>query len=648
MSKLKYRQLHVDFHTGETFPNVAQDFSKEQFAEILKKGNIDSVNLFAKCHHGCFYYFDSKFYVHPNLKRDLLPEMVEVCESLGIDYYVYVSAGFDEHLAKERPDWLLRRKDASTPRPIEVAGYHLMCFNSSEYVNVLKEQVTEVCKKFPNAKGIFLDITDEWECHCEKCKNDYKALGLDEDNESDVAFFKKKVYENYYTEMEKTIHGINPDLEIFHNMGCVPRSRRDLLSASTHFEIEALPNGHWGFDYFPLCCAYVRNLTGDFVAHTARFHTNWGDLGGYKTADALKYETAWHNAFGSKSIIGEQLHPSGKFDEYTYDIIGKAYADIKKLEEYSENAVMEKEIAVFSQDYITRQFTQSGDVGASKILLQKQYLYDLIDIYMDFSPYKVIIFPDNVVFDEPLYKKTKEYLDNGGKILASGTSTLYNGDFAFDLGAKYLGENDNFPTFADNVQELEHFKNVKASMYEKDSIIQAKGNVTAYKYTPYAMRTVKDFSSHLYNTYDSSKKEAGATQGKDGEYFSWNIFTDFYKNGSTWAKEMVDSCLKRLVGKKKIYTNLPSGGIATLFNQEHQNRYVLHLLYGQPYLRGNNQVIEDLVPLYNVEVSVKAEHKIKRCFDAVTKVKLNFTEKDGYINLKVDKVDCHKVIVIEY
>ncbi len=647
MSELKYRQLHIDFHTGETFPQVAKDFSKEQFAKILKLGHINSVNMFAKCHHGCFYYKDSEFYVHPTLQQDLLPQMVEVCEELGIDYYIYISAGFDEYSSKQHPEWLFINSGGVPARPLDYAGYHLMCLNTP-YLEYLKKQVHEVVSKFPRANGIFLDITDEHECYCESCKKDYERLGIDISDKKAVLEHCKTVYKKYYDAMEEVIHAVNPDMEIFHNMGAVPRSRRDLLFASTHAEIEALPNGHWGFDYFPLCCAYVRNLGMDFCAHTARFHTTWGDFGGYKCENALRYETAWHNAFGSKSIIGEQLHPYGKFDEYTYEVIGKAYERIEKLEEYSQNAVMEKEVAVFSQDYMIRLFTQTGDIGASKILLQNQYLYDLIDIEMDFSPYKVIIFPDDVEFDEPLYNKVKDYVAKGGKILVSGTSSLKNGNFAFDVGASYIGQNDNFPTFAEGVENWKSIRGVRAAMYEADSLISATGKVTTNKYLPYHKREVENFSSHLYNTYDENTKQAGGTAGKDGEYISWRVFSDFYKHGSIWAKEMVVGALGRLIPEKKIQTNLPSGALTTLFKQEKENRYVMHLLFAQPYKRGDNQVIEDIIPLHDISVSVAFDEKIIKCYDAISKEEIPFTVEKGRVKLHVDEIDCHKVIVFGY
>lgn len=37
MNELRYRQVHLDFHTSEYIPMVAQEFDAEKFADTLKK-----------------------------------------------------------------------------------------------------------------------------------------------------------------------------------------------------------------------------------------------------------------------------------------------------------------------------------------------------------------------------------------------------------------------------------------------------------------------------------------------------------------------------------------------------------------------------------------------------------------------------------
>ena len=51
LAPIGQRQVHLDFHTSEHLENIADAFSKEGFQAALKIGHIDSINLFAKCHH---------------------------------------------------------------------------------------------------------------------------------------------------------------------------------------------------------------------------------------------------------------------------------------------------------------------------------------------------------------------------------------------------------------------------------------------------------------------------------------------------------------------------------------------------------------------------------------------------------------------
>ncbi len=100
MFEIKDRQVHMDFHLSGEVPDVGANFDEERFVRRLKESHVNAVTVFAKCHHGYFYYFDSEFTVHPNLKTDLLPRQLDACERAGIETAVYISAGFDEVLAE--------------------------------------------------------------------------------------------------------------------------------------------------------------------------------------------------------------------------------------------------------------------------------------------------------------------------------------------------------------------------------------------------------------------------------------------------------------------------------------------------------------------------------------------------------------------
>ena len=47
MSKIRYRQVHLDFHTSEYIPDIAADFDKEEFAKTFSKKQMEAI-----CHAG--------------------------------------------------------------------------------------------------------------------------------------------------------------------------------------------------------------------------------------------------------------------------------------------------------------------------------------------------------------------------------------------------------------------------------------------------------------------------------------------------------------------------------------------------------------------------------------------------------------------
>lgn len=50
------RQVHLDFHTSPLIPSIGQDFDPQQFAAVAKAAHVDSITVFARCHHGYVYY----------------------------------------------------------------------------------------------------------------------------------------------------------------------------------------------------------------------------------------------------------------------------------------------------------------------------------------------------------------------------------------------------------------------------------------------------------------------------------------------------------------------------------------------------------------------------------------------------------------
>ncbi len=662
MNALRYRQIHLDFHTSEAIPNIGKSFNKEQFQAALKRGHVNSITLFAKCHHGWAYFPSEANEMHPNLEFDLLSAQLEACREIDVKTPIYISAGWDEKYANRHPDHLIKGSPTAGADFLTHAHYHMLCYNTP-YLDTLVAQIEEVMQKF-NPIGLFIDISAPRICYCNHCLASMRKLGLDPHNFEDVKKHSDIVYAEYCRRCEEAVRKYNPDTNIFHNAGHITRGRRDHAYANTHLEIESLPTGGWGYDHFPMSVSYARTLGMDMLSMTGKFHTWWGEFGGFKHPNALRYEVALSLAEGTKCSIGDQLHPSGEMNFSTYDLIGKAYREVEAKEPYVDGAKHLADIAVLSAEaFSTAALWKKtdrnclNDVGACRILLEGKYLFDLVDRYQDLSSYKLLILPDVVRLDDEMQARLAAYLASGGKILCSGESGLRTDcdSFALDLGATYEGTNEYCPNYM--IPEYEALSGKTAYvMYNPAKNVKAtSGTVEAWLEDSYFNRTAEHFCSHQHTPNRPDADHAGAILTESTGYIAWDIFNDYAEFGSYHTKELVIHMIDALLGDSaSIKTNLPDRGIATYTYQADKNRYVAHLLFAHTTNRGKNvEVIEDIIPLCGIKLSAavpsmpKRVYKVEYADGALRETELEYTYTEGCIDILVDKVDLHAMVVID-
>ena len=118
---MRYRQIHLDFHTSEHIPGVGAAFDPDDFVATLKAAHVNSITIFAKCHHGWSYYPTKVGAPHPNLARpDLMGDMVKALTAADIECPIYISVQWDERNARIHPEWRVRsateNRDARSSR----------------------------------------------------------------------------------------------------------------------------------------------------------------------------------------------------------------------------------------------------------------------------------------------------------------------------------------------------------------------------------------------------------------------------------------------------------------------------------------------------------------------------------------------------
>ncbi|MBE6782637.1 MAG: beta-galactosidase [Ruminococcaceae bacterium] len=646
---IRKRQIHLDFHTSDTMP-VGKNFSKEQFQAALKAGHVNSITVFSKCHHGWSYHPTTANKIHPELTFDLLGAQLEACKEIGVNAPVYISAGFDEKDWEKHPEWRFRHSDnkADCDEYEAETHFHLLCFNTA-YLDVLCTQIEEVMVKY-NPCGIFLDIVAPRFCYCEKCRADMKEAGLDISKEEDRKAFEDIVYKKYVNATNSAVRKHSDTATIFHNAGHIPKGDYTSIRANTHLELESLPTGGWGYDHFPLSAAYVRTLKDtDFLGMTGKFHHSWGEFGGFKHPNALIYETALSVANGAGCSIGDQMHPLGEMNMATYNLIGKAYSLVEEKEPWLDGAENVADIAVLSAESLTGGRDSKADIGANRMLLENNRLYNFIDGTMDFSPYKLLVLPDVEIKDEEVIEKIKAFADKGGKVIASGEALVSDGKFFLDAGADYIGINEFEPTyFVPDFNTVngntEYVMRCKSYRFDAENC-----EIEAYVQNPYFNRTREHFCSHAHAPNNPDEQFPAVIINGNIAYIGWNIFSAYAKHGHLCFKEIFTHVLNKLMGDNfTIDVKIPDKAVVTYTRQEEAKRNILHLLFAHTTVRGENtEVIEDTIPLINVECSIKKENKPSSVILQPENKEIPFDFADGKVKFIVPEVNIHQMVVIE-
>lgn len=655
--RLPARQVHLDFHTSEFIPGIGQQFSKENFQKALKLGDVNSVTVFAKCHHGWCYYPTTVGKKHPELDFDLTGAMVEAAHEIGVRAPIYITMGWSANDALARPEWRARYKNGSDqtmnydmnaapvdPKPL--VSWITLCPNGTyaEYLYALTE---EICSRYP-VDGLFYDICCIFDsCWCDACRQGMAKEGFDAESDEDARKYYILNRQRFMTRCEEILHSHHPDATIFFNSGGAEIYKPEYHAYQTHFEMEDLPTMWGGYDKMPPRAKYFARTGKDYLGMTGKFHTAWGEFGGFKNPDALRFECAAMMAYGARCSVGDQMHPSGEMDLETYRLIGQAYRYVEQLEPYCFDVEETARLGiVLSGD-------GPSDEGLQKMLLERQMDFDIVLPDEDLSRFEAIVLPDCVLLGKEEAARFSAFAANGGGLLMTGQSGLDKEGraFAVDTGAAYVGPSEYDIDYVRAGSALSC--GVVGSpflMYESaQRVTPAGGETLASLREPYFSRTYGRYCSHQNTPYrlEDAPWPAAVRRGNT-VYLAHPVCRLYYRHGAQIHRDYFINALRLVYRKPAMAVRMPSSGRARFVRQGAQHRYVLHLLYATPIQRGRTSVIEDLPPLYNIPVELAVAEPVKSVELAPGGGALAFRQENGTVTFTVPEVRCHQMVTLNY
>jgi len=647
-----FRRIHLDFHTSPYIPAIGQAFEEEEFAATLQRAHVGGICCFAKCHHGLSYYDTKVGRRHPFLEFDLLRRQIRAVRRAGIKISAYYSVVWEYEAAEKHPDWCQVTREGEV-RGAGQGRFAWLCLNSPYVEELVHPQVEELLEY--DLDGFFFDALLTHDCHCPWCQEVMREKGWDYGCPEDVLRLNEFTVLNFMARTTGLIRARRPERMIEYNNQVRLGARRAAKWMSS-FGIEA-PVQALGFLYYPFYSRHVRTLGLPFNGYAVRFHTSWGDQGSLTTPAQIHHQVATFLASGGHASIGDHCHPCGRLEPAVYETIAPALADVERKEPWLREAVGVAEVALLG-DWMEGQFgapsPSDAHWGAAQVLLECHQQFDVIDPEADFSPYRLLVLPDHPHLDEALAERINAFVEAGGKVLATGQSSLDRRRREYrikSIGVEYISRSpfsqDYFrvvhPALARGVPDLEYI------CYEPMLRIAARPGieVLAKVVEPFFERSQDYFSGHTYTPASRvGAMPPAITRCGDTIYSAAPLFTAYYRHGMLAYRNLLRNCLDLLLPDPLVRTDAAADVEVSLTRQP--GRFIVHLVNYHTGKRGRSQeVIEELPPRFDLTVSLRLPQPPRRVYLAPTETPLDCRYADGYATVRVPRLDVHEMVVWE-
>jgi hypothetical protein len=656
------RQVHLDFHTSGLLPDIGGRFRKEQFQEALKLGRVQLINVFAKCHHGWSYYPTTIGRPHPHLACDLLGGQIEACHEIGVRAPIYFTMGWSANDAETHPEWCMRNPDGtivgawpagtSPDAPKPPFQWQCLC-PSGGYHELIRAQTEELCRRYA-VDGLWYDIYQpDRLCYCDTCRAGMQAAGIDVACRQEVERFRAQTIRRHAEDLKALILAHHPDASVYFNglttLGRPENARYCLYDINTKNDLEDLPTTWGGYDKLPIRAKFFHRVGRPIVAMSGKFHTSWGEFGGFKDPEAMRYEAASMVACGVCCNFGDQLHPCGEMDLETYAGIGHAYEYVEQIEEYGIGGRPAASLGL----WLTH--STAADEGLARMLLEEQIDFDVAGPETDLAAFDTVVVPSRPGVLDGAEAKLAAYLAGGGKVLVLGEGALRAaGDrFAIDVGAEFAGPRRydvDYTVVGDELAEelvRSPFLNYEAAIR---AVPKPGAQVLAGIREPYFSRTYGAYCGHQNTPYRLEPAEHPAAVASGNVlWLAHGLDRSYYHHGAKVHRRFFTNAVHRLHTRPLAEAILPSAGRISLLHQPEHQRYVLHLLYAPPLQRGRCLVIEDVVPLRDVVTTFRlpVQPKRVRLLPAGSSLSPRAGEA-GSFTVIVPRFACHAAVVVEY
>ncbi len=427
-------------------------------------------------------------------------------------------------------------------------------------------------------------------------------------------------------------------------------------------DIEALPTAHWGYYYFPTMIRYTRNFGVPAYGLTGRFAISWGDFGGLKLPNQLQTEVASIVANCARCDIGDQMHPSGRLDPAVYHVVGKAYAHIKSIEPYLDEAAPVTEAALLTGGLPLESPGTEPNYGLLKMMIESRLQFDVLEPPAEWERYPLVVLGDDLAVDSTLASRLHAFVDQGGALvvihrsgLIAGTEETWLGRYGF----AYAGMSPFKPAyFVPQIKMTGDIPPYEYALYEGASQWRAQSPAVtlALLGEPLFQRSPEHYTSHNQTPFDHLTLYAALAKSGRVVLVGFPLGLSYYKNGYWIYRRAFQQAIAELLPATLVQSNAPLSTEITLTHQAarpdsgRKERYLVHIVNFSPlrHTPSHPDYYEDPIALTDVTVRVNLRIHCTRAQAVVAGTTLAVTTTPaGGVEVTVPRVPIHEIVALE-
>ena len=604
--------------------------------------------------------------------QDLVADLIKMLHEKGIRYIArFDFSKLDSSIATLKPEWLYRDADGN---PQIFNGLYSACINGDYYQKYSFEILKEAINNY-DFDGIFFNMmgytgptyagTFKGICQCENCRRRFMEfsghrLPKDENdiNIKEYRRFQKLTSEELYNKITAFIKQQNPDLVIY-NYNSIGTSWIASESGSSMSS---------GPDDIYHATKNVKKVLGSFKDRTPVNLIMGFQAIGYRniisSPNLLRnwwLENMLHGAPVSFVVVGTLVHYE---DRAFFPVANELFAFHKKFGKLFTNIQAVNNIALIPG--------QSGEFdGMIKLLSEEHIMYDVIipsqagssGTPRKLEDYEMLILADIREMTDSLVDQLDRYVEKGGKLLVSGSSSgvIINGNG--HLRFKSLGVEPEYRLFnkeqatylkvSDNERQKlgeDLFKDFSLVMMNSDFLkCVPKKDATGYlrlltgnmygpaEKTYYRESEITEFPGIIETEYGKGKTV----------FIPWQIGSEYNLKGNYAQRSVFLSSIRNLLNTGRLLETNASPMVEITHMRNLNGAFEWVGMINHSGFMGTS--VREPVTIYNTQIRIKPLKPVKEIRLIRTGSSVKFSQSSGgFIQFNVKEVRDFEMALLLY